>query len=61
MHGLWHASHKRGNKSVEFKFFEQQKTLFDQAITAIKDGHRYILIAGTSGCGKTFLSNRLCE
>lgn len=61
MHALHHASHKRGNKSVEFNFFDQQKTLFDQAVTAIKNGHRYILIAGTSGCGKTFLSNRLCE
>lgn len=46
---------------MESIFFEQQQTLFDQAIAAIEKGHRYILISGSSGCGKTFLSNRLCE
>lgn len=46
---------------MESIFFEQQQTLFDQAIDAIENGHRYILISGASGCGKTFLSNRLCE
>lgn len=43
------------------KLFEQQQAIFDQAITAIQNGQRHILISGPSGYGKTFLSNRLCK
>lgn len=45
---------------METFLFAQQQALFEQAIAAIQEGRRYILISGLSGCGKTFLSNRLC-
>lgn len=45
---------------MEAILFAQQQAIFDQATAAIREGQRYILLSGASGCGKTFLSNRLC-
>ena len=51
---------QRRDKFVEAILFAQQQAIFDQATAAIREGQRYILLSGASGCGKTFLSNRLC-